>query len=156
MMLGIPRAPLVLGLAGLLPFIFGALVASGLFNASMGDPSDGGYPLIVAKDGVKALVNYGTVILSFMSGVLWGFSTKAEGTKATTGYILSVIPALWAFGAISNSSTDALTSLIIGFIGLLALDYYFYRETLTPDWWMRLRILLTSIVVVCLCIGAYA
>lgn len=155
-MFGIPRAPLLLGLAGLIPFFFGALVASGTFTADMGDPAAGGYPLIVANDGIKTLVNYGTVILSFMSGVLWGFATKAEGAKTTIGYTLSVIPALWAFFSQGGTQTDTLCSLIIGFIGLLALDYFFYREGLTPPWWMRLRILLTSIVVICLIVGSYA
>ena len=40
---------------------------------------------------------YGTVILAFMSGVLWGFATKAPERQAPVCYALSVIPALWAF-----------------------------------------------------------
>lgn len=155
-MFGIPRAPLLLGLAGLLPFILGAVIASGILNANMGDPSDGGYPLLVAKDGLDVLILYGTVILSFMSGVLWGFSVKAEGTLATTGYVLSVIPALWAFIVGGGPQADTLFSLMIGFAGILALDYFFYRKGLTPPWWMPLRILLTSIVLVCLSIGAFS
>lgn len=154
-MFGIPRAPLLLGLAGLIPFIAGALIASGLANANMGDPENGGYPLIVAKDGSDMLELYGTIILSFMSGVLWGFSTKAGGAIATTGYVLSVLPALWAFSIGSGPQSDTLFYLMAGFVGLLVLDYFFFREGLTPRWWMRLRVLLTSIVVICLAIGAY-
>lgn len=31
-------------------------------------------------------LTYGTVILAFMSGVLWGFATKAEGREAAIAY----------------------------------------------------------------------
>jgi hypothetical protein len=111
--------------------------------------------LITKVDSLEALSLYGTIILSFMSGVLWGFATKVEGTKATVGSTLSVLPALWAFFVRGGAVTDTLFYLAIGFIGLLILDYFFYRNGLTPRWWMRLRILLTVIVVTCLSIGAY-
>lgn len=155
-MFGIPRAPLILGLAGLLPFLAGVLIATGEIWANKGDPDAGGYPLIIASDGTALLELYGTIILSFMSGVLWGFATKAEGTKATLGYILSVLPALWTLFMRGGTENDNLQFLIVGFLGLLVLDYYFYRQNLTPDWWMPLRLLLTSIVVICLGIGALA
>jgi hypothetical protein len=51
--------------------------------------------------------------------------------------------------------TTAGVNLIFGFIGLLALDFAFFTWGLTPRWWMRLRILLTSIVVACLAVGAF-
>lgn len=146
-MLQIPRAPLVLGLAGLLPFVWGAIIAMGAFNVTMGDVSDGGYPLIVATDGKKLLIEYGTVILAFMSGVLWGFATKSN---QPIGYMLSVIPALWAFAMTGGSPAAAGMNLIIGFAGLLLLDWQFWRQGLTPPWWMQLRVLLTTIVTICL------
>ena len=88
----IPRAALGLGLAGLIPFVWGA--ASQLFPglAEMGLAAAG--PRFV---GPYVSLAYGTVILSFMSGVLWGFATRATGSAAATGYALSVLPALWAF-----------------------------------------------------------
>lgn len=150
-MFGIPRAPLLLGLAGLLPFMLGALIST-LADIA---PSADSYPIIIANDGIKILVLYGTIILSFMSGVLWGFATKAEGAKATTGYVLSVMPALWAFFMRGGKPVETLPYLIAGFLGLLVLDYFFSREGLTTPWWMPLRILLTSIVVICLGIGAF-
>ena len=153
-MFGIPRAPLVLGLLGLLPFIAGAIISAGSFYANMGNPSEDGYPLIIASDGTKMMVLYGTIILSFMSGVLWGFATKTTGPAATVGYILSVLPALWAFFMRGGNDSETVFYLLLGFLGLLLLDLYFYRAGLTPPWWMRLRVLLTSIVVICLTIGA--
>jgi hypothetical protein len=90
-----------------------------------------------------------------MSGVLWGFATKASGPAAAMGYTLSVIPALWAFFMTGGGPVSAGTNLIFGFLGLLILDFAFSRWGLTPDWWMRLRLLLTAIVVACLCVGVF-
>ena len=77
----IPRAALLLGLAGLIPFLWGA--ASQLFPglAEVGTATAG--PRFV---GPYVSLAYGTVILSFMSGVLWGFATRATGSAAATGY----------------------------------------------------------------------
>lgn len=144
----IPRAPLLLGLAGTLPFIWGAITTAlpdfALSAAQMIGPRFVG-PYIQ--------LFYGAVILSFMSGVLWGFATKAESKQAATGYALSVLPALWAFFMTGGGPTSAGIYLIAGFAGLLALDWMFSRWGLTPPWWMALRVLLTAIVVTCLCIG---
>ena len=141
----IPRAPLLLGLAGLIPFFWGAatLVNGGL--ATWGATTLG--PRFVAP---FVLLNYGTIILAFMSGVLWGFATRATGSRAAAGYALSVIPALWVFFMIGGGPGASAIYLIAGFLGLLGLDWAFWRQGLAPEWWMRLRILLTSVVVACL------
>jgi hypothetical protein len=99
---------------------------------------------------------YGAVILSFMSGVLWGFAAKITGRMAAVGYTLSIIPALWVFFMTGGGPTSAATSLIFGFLGLLLLDWFFWRLGLAPSWWMNLRGLLTALVVGCLTVGVYA
>ena len=98
---------------------------------------------------------YGTIILSFMSGVLWGFATRATGRTATMGYALSVIPALWAFFFVGNGPVSAALMLAVGFAGLLGLDYLFWRQGLAPAWWMQLRLPLTTAVIACLCTTAF-
>ena len=138
----IPRSALILGLAGLLPFLWGTLTALNPALAQWGVASIGARFV-----GPYVQLFYGAVILSFMSGVLWGFATKASGTTATMGYVLSVIPALWVFFKTGGGLTTDAVNLITGFIGLLLLDWHFWRLGLAPKWWMHLRILLTSIVV---------
>ncbi|MEL7262278.1 MAG: DUF3429 domain-containing protein [Pseudomonadota bacterium] len=141
----IPRAPLLLGLAGLIPFVWGALTLFVPGLAEFGASRLG--PRFV---GPYVQLFYGSVILSFMSGVLWGFATKTQGAQAATGYALSVLPALWAFFMTGGGPVGAATNLIFGFVGLLMLDFAFFRWGLTPPWWMQLRLLLTGIVVACL------
>jgi hypothetical protein len=145
----IPRAALLLGLAGLIPFVWGAASQLSPALAEIGLALAG--PRFV---GPYVSLAYGTVILSFMSGVLWGFATRATGSAAATGYALSVLPALWAFFMVGGGPAAAALSLIAGFVGLLGLDGLFWRWGLAPPWWMRLRGMLTAVVVVCLAVPA--
>jgi hypothetical protein len=143
----IPRSALILGLAGVIPFLWGT--ANVLFPATLGW---GGRWLSPMFMGTYVSLTYGTVILSFMSGVLWGFATKATGREAALGYGLSVIPALWAFFMVNGDPGNAAVNLAAGFAGLLLLDASFARQGLAPAWWMRLRLLLTGIVLACLAV----
>lgn len=144
-MTNIPRSALILGLAGLIPFVWGGL--------TMLSPEIGawGQRVLGARFvGPYVSLAYGQIILAFMSGVLWGFATKATGQIAATGYGLSVIPALWAFLMVGSGPVSAAMNLLIGFIALLALDWLFWKEGLAPKWWMSLRVGLTSIVLLSL------
>ena len=141
----IPRSALLLGLAGVIPFVWGTLTE--LLPAVAVRSYEVLPPVYV---GAVVLVTYGSVILSFMSGVLWGFATKATGREAAVGYVLSVLPALWVFFMVHDTSDTSLIWLATGFATLLALDWSFARQGLAPAWWMRLRLLLTMIVLVCL------
>ncbi|SFE80033.1 Protein of unknown function [Sulfitobacter brevis] len=142
----IPPAALLLGLAGLVPFLFGALVSLDWVNTS----------LDAAVHGRLLLVRYGVIILSFMSGALWSFATKAQGRQAAICYALSTVPALWVFLNPGSDADTALINLMIGFAGVLILDFAFHRWELTPPWWLTLRIQLTAIVLICLAVGLWA
>jgi len=149
-MSGIPRAPLYLGLAGLIPFVWGVL------TVLSGDLNDWGRQELGARFvGPYVQLFYGSVILSFMSGVLWGFATKTSGSRATICYTLSVLPALWAFFMTGGGPVGAGLNLMYGFAALLLLDALFSYWRLTPGWWMKLRLLLTAIVLACLAVGVY-
>ena len=139
----IPRSALLLGLAGVLPFAWGAM---NLLVPRLGDLS---LDLLGPRfTGRTLLLLYGTIILSFMSGVIWGFATRASGRHATVLYALSTLPALWAL-ALGFSAL----ALALGFLALLALDAHAQRAGLAPPWWLRLRLLLTALVVVALVTG---
>lgn len=138
---------LILGLAGLIPFVWSAVT-------QLSDPL---WDLTSRVWGPRFVgpylgLSYGTIILAFMSGVLWGFATRAEGRQAAAGYALSVIPALWAFFFVGGGVTSASIYLIAGFAGLLMIDAAFVRQGLAPVWWMRLRVPLTAVVALCLAV----
>jgi len=138
----IPRTALILGLFGLIPFLWGAITVI--------RPELGHWTMMTFGGrfvGPYIGLSYGTIILAFMSGVLWGFATKATGRIATASYILSVIPALWAFFMVGGGPTTAAVNLIAGFLALLLLDWHVWRLGLAPPWWMHLRGTLTAIVI---------
>ena len=141
----IPPAALWLGLAGLLPFLWGVVTVfvpqAALWTVALAGPR---------FIGPYVGLFYGAIILSFMSGVLWGFATKTDGTAAGAGYALSTLPALWAFFTTGGGSAAAAVALIAGFVGLLGLDWLFWNNGLAPRWWMKLRLILTGGVVLCL------
>ncbi len=147
-MKAIPKPVLWLGLAGLIPFIYGALTHL--------EPRAAFTPL----SGVALINFYGVVILCFMAGVLWGFAAWAQRTDWPL-YVASVAPALLAFvpalfmPAMYQGQGGVLL-LFNGFVILLILDNWFSTQQLTPEWWMSLRTLLTAIVWACLAVGGFA
>ena len=145
----IPTAPLWLGLAGVLPFLWGAISA---WNTDISRPiADWLGPGFLGRD---LQLTYGAVILSFMSGVLWGFACKAAQPKAPLLFSLSTLPALWAAFLLASAAPMQPILLIGGFVALFGLDIMFFRYRLTPDWWLKLRALLTALVLACLGIAA--
>ena len=138
----VPRMPLYLGLAGLTPFIWGTLSAISPALQQIGIDTIG--PRFV---GPYVSLFYGAIILSFMSGVLWGFAARLEEGQAATGFFLSVIPALWVFFTTGSGAVSSAVTLMIGFLGVLVLDWYFWRMGAAPDWWMQLRMILPAVVV---------
>lgn len=147
-MSNIPRPPLLLGLAGLLPFLW---AAAGVLVPALSDAT-------VAMLGARfnapyVLISYGTVILCFMSGVLWGFATTQARILP---YALSTVPALWAFFTIGGGEGQATSAVMVGFILVYLFDLQFSIWRLTPPWWLALRTLLTAVVLACLAIGLWA
>ncbi len=140
----VPPAAAILGAAGLLPFLWSAAtqLSPGLAGWA------GGYlpPMFM---GAYVGLAYGTVILSFMSGVLWGFAARGSDWLP---YALSVIPALWVFFTVTDGTDISSIYLMAGFAGLLLLDLTFAQRGLAPAWWMRLRLPLTAVVLACLAV----
>jgi hypothetical protein len=144
----IPRPALLLGLAGLIPFLWSA--ATHLFPTLAGWAGQFLPPMFI---GAYVGLTWGTVILSFMSGALWGFATRGE---AAMPYLLSVIPTLWVFFMVTDASANSTIFLAAGFVGLLLLDAMYTAWGLAPRWWLRLRVMLTVVVLACLALPLQA
>lgn len=123
----IPISALLLGLAGLVPFLWGASTAAGLLLDFM--------PLSLppALTGTAVLTAYGTIILSFMAGVIWGFAAKAQTAWMPVGLTLSTPPTLWIFFFSGQPDSTRIIALLGGFAGLLAIDLACAHKGLAPE-----------------------
>lgn len=141
MIRAVPRAALALGLAGLIPFIYGA--------AATYAPDFRPFGL----GGRRVLELYGLIIFAYMSGVFWGFAAAggAVGWRAMT---LSVLPAVAVFLVLIAAPDATLAALLVGFPSLLLIDFVFWRVKLAPPWWMTLRLILTTVATLCVYVGA--
>ena len=144
---GIPTAALTLGILGLIPFLLGLAQIYGydLVPPALRNNDN----MTLPNTGAGLMLIYGKIVLSFMGGALWGF---AAGRATWLLLTLSVIPALWAFMVVGGD----LVMLAFGFIGLLGIDLLFAQFGLTPKWWLRLRVTLTAVVVLCLLVPSFA
>ena len=134
-----------MGLSGLIPFFWGAVSSLGFVLEKFKLTG-------ISEKYTGSSVNliYGTIILAFMSGVLWGFAANVGDKRRPVGFLLSVLPALWGFFTFNGILITPLVSLIIGFLGVFAIDIRFYYWQLTPEWWLSLRSILTLFVIICL------
>lgn len=145
-MTDIPRPALLLGLAGVSPFI-ATVLGSWIWPA---EPLNESWELLQ--------FTYGLTILSFMSGCIWAYAAK---TGDALGYALSTLPALYAFALVIviyfgiATIAETLILIALGFLALLLLDRRAARLGQTPVWWMQLRLLLTGLVVITLALGAF-
>lgn len=140
----IPGPALLLGLGGLLPFLYAAAatIAPGLTVSPAFGP-------------VGVFEVYGVVIFCFMAGCLWGFAAK-DGADLMKWLGLSVIPAIAIFFAILLEGANLTVILMVAFPALLVFDIAFARAGLAPGWWLTLRYLLTAVVTSCLAVGVFA
>ncbi len=117
-----PRSALILGLAGLIPFVWSAVTqlsetAAGWTMQMIGPRFVGPYMGLF----------YGTIILAFMSGVLWGFGPRRRGDRPRRVMRCRSFPPLWAFFFVGGGPDSAAVYLMAGFAGLLMIDAAFAR-----------------------------
>jgi hypothetical protein len=144
----IPASALLLGLAGLLPFLWGAagILAPGLTAWSLGF-----LPGTVPWAGGDADLRDRHPVLH--GGRDLGLRHAGDGRQAGLFYALSVLPPIWAFFFATGPTGPALAALLAGFVALLPIDWTAMRAGLAPVWWMQLRLLLTTVVSACLIVG---
>jgi hypothetical protein len=141
-----PLLAVVLGVAGLIPFVVCGLGALSVDVAT-------------ATRMMAALIGYGAVILSFLGGVHWGFAFSADAPEPPAGnrlmrgrLVLGVLPSLIGWFALLLQvmllSWTALAVLIAGFIATLVVEHQASRRLLIPQaGYIWLRWGLTVVVV---------
>ena len=138
----IPAAALILGAAGLLPFI---ALAVGV-HVLQGDRA------ILAPWWLAA---YGAVILSFLGGVQWGLAAAANQHLAIR-LTVSIMPSLIAWMALLVPRQMGFHVLAVAFALTLYIDWKNHREGQSPPWYIRLRLPLSVIVILSLLAAAAA
>lgn len=139
----VPVGAVILGIAGLVPFLgFAALAVSG---------SDGGLGTIGLSPRT-ILSAYGAVIASFLGGIRWG-AAAARGA-GNADYMLAIVPSLLAWAALAAPAPWDLR--ILGGLVLLwgIVDQDLSRRGLTPAWMGRLRLLLSGVAGAALLVAA--
>lgn len=140
----IPTIPLILGMAGLLPFL-----ASSLSIIFLQD--------LLREQATLSLMAYAAVILSFLGGVHWGarIGTKAKVSN-WSGMIWGVVPSLIAWPSLLLPPIICLCVLTAGFALQYFLDTDSVSTKLFPVWYGRLRAILTAGAIVSLLVGLVA
>lgn len=138
-----PIGAVVLGLAGLIPFLgFAALAVSG---------NDGGLGTLGLSPRT-ILSAYGAVIASFLGGIRWG---AAAARNAGSGdYLLAIVPSLIAWAALAAPAPWDLRILGILVLAWGLIDQDLPRRGLVPRWLGRLRLVLSGVAGAALLVAA--
>lgn len=134
-----------LGLAGLIPFV--ALTAALLSGI--------GPPTVVAH----AQVAYAATIVSFIGALHWGLVMRdgsADGTVAWRTLGWGVLPSLLAWCALMLPAGQGLLLLAVVVPACLWMDVLLARALSLEAWFVRLRMLLSAVVTLCLLLSARA
>jgi hypothetical protein len=139
----LPLVAILLGVAGLIPFIGCGIAALGLDESS-------------SQNMLWALIAYGAVVLSFLGGVHWGFALDPRnieqgGAPERLRLLFGVVPTLIGWVALliplALASWVGLGVLIAGFLGTAIVESRGVRRGLIHPSYMLLRWGLTAVVV---------
>ena len=141
----IPGAALALGLAGLIPFVAGAAAQW----TSL--------PLLSQETGLRLAIIYGAIILSFLGGIRWGTAIGPyDSGRQTLEFSASVLGSLAGLAAAFLPAIPALALLIAGFLMQGLWDVMSVDSGRLPQWFGRLRMILTAGAVVSLVVALLA
>jgi Protein of unknown function (DUF3429) len=141
----IPVSALALGLAGLLPFIAGAL--------ALWIP----IPPLAPPDSLKLVVSYGAIVLSFLGGIRWGTAIGPyDGGRMSLEFSFGVLGSLAGLAAIFLPPIPALTLLITGYLLQALWDVTSVEAGRLPQWFGKLRTILTGGAVLSLIVALVA
>lgn len=141
----LPLIAILLGLAGLIPFVAGSYAALAYVDET-------------GRLAFLGLATYGAAILSFLGGVHWGIALQAGAAQPVRvqrlRFALSVVPSLLGWAALLvvflGLPKTGLAALAAGFVAVTVAEARATRARLLPTGYMGLRWVLSIIVVVCL------
>ena len=135
--INIPKNATILGYTGLIPFV---ILSLALWFSSPG----------MVEQINQALLMYSAIILTFMGAVHWGVAMSTSEKPDNWQINVSVVPALIAWFASFAPVSINYTILYLTFASLCLIDSVSSKKGSVPDWYPKLRIPLTAVVVACL------
>jgi hypothetical protein len=129
----VPRPALVLGGAGLIPFLAGV---AGVWTLD--------YPDFFLA--LNLMMAYAAVVLAFLGAVHWGLALAQEAAGNWRRLAPSVLPALAGWFALMLPNALGLLLLAIGFAGAFLADRAAVTANRAPAWYRALRKPLTLVV----------
>lgn len=138
------RTGRLIALAGAVPFV---LLAAWLYGIA---PDHAWRPATIAL-----LSGYGAVVLSFLGGIRWGIALTSRAAGRQRDVALSALPPLLGWAALLMGPPLVFGMLAVAFAAQGAWDSLTLPGAV-PDWFGRLRIRLTILVVPCLLLALAA
>ena len=133
---------ILIGILGLLPFVFGLV------------------DLWINKNELIFKINlpkyYGAIILTFLGSKYWGIvlnlnsKIKISNELKVNIIIWSILPSIIALTVLIIQSSFSIIILALGFISCQIIDELFYNKISFPYWYIILRRILTLIVLIIL------
>ena len=136
MLNGVPKSVVLASLLGLIPIFIG--IAS-TFNVGLSEN--------LKEDFIRIAIIYSGFILSFMSGCVF-YVSSLERERVLLLW-LSIIPVFLALLSIAIPFMQSFV-LALGFLVVLELERKLHKQNSLPEWWLKLRFPMTSVVVLLL------
>ena len=133
---GVPKSVVLASLLGLIPIFVG--IAS-TFNIGLSEN--------LKEDFIRIAIIYSGFILSFISGCVFYVSSLERERVLLLWF--SVIPVFLALLSIAIPFMQSFV-LALGFLVVLELERKLHKQNSLPEWWLKLRLPMTSVVVLLL------
>ena len=132
----VPKSVMLASLLGLIPILVGL---ASTFNIGLSEN--------LKDELIRIAIIYSGFILSFMSGCV--FYVSSLDSERVFLLWLSIIPVLLALLSIVIPFMQSFV-LSLGFLVVLELERKLYKLRSLPEWWLKLRFPMTSVVVLLL------
>ena len=133
---GVPKSVVLASLLGLIPILIGL---ASTFNIGIEESFKEAF--------IRVAIIYSGFILSFMSGCTFYVSSLEREREILLWF--SVVPVLLALLSIVIPFMQSFV-LALGFLVVLEIERKLHKIRALPEWWLKLRFPMTSIVVLLL------
>ena len=136
----VPKSVLLASLLGLIPILMGL---ASTFNIGLRES--------LKEELIRIAIIYSGFILSFLSGCVFYISSLDRERVFLLWF--SIVPVLLALLSVAVPFMQSFV-IALGFLIVLEIERKLYKIKTLPEWWLNLRLPMTTIVVFLLiCIG---